>query len=284
MLDSEVKAILYGKFEQDFQKIMKNIKREERRRTLIKVFQYALIPSCAIIILCTIFITNDKNNKTDLLLGKGNNTDIYNIIIDNENINANKTTEAPVVVSKKEIYKTINYSSEGSWAYDPTIPENIIKHNKIPKYVIKVKVTSVEEGKMLPKQENFYNPYTCFTPIRMQVIENLSGNKLSGTIKAYIYGGKIKISNLLRTISNEEAENLGILNISKENQEKYIQYMWHEPSYEPTIGDEYVIIISKINENLYQVSCGGYGIFKVDRLNGQERYINVITNKEWKIQ
>lgn len=32
-----------------------------------------------------------------------------------------------------------------------------------------------------------------------------------------------------------------------------------------------------------QICCGGYGIFKVEKSNNQERYINVVTNKEWKI-
>lgn len=36
------------------------------------------------------------------------------------------------------------------------------------------------------------------------------------------------------------------------------------------------------NENLYQICCGDYGIFKVEKSNNQEKYINVVTNKEWK--
>ena len=47
-------------------------------------------------------------------------------------------------------------------------------------------------------------------------------NKLSGIINAYINGGKIKISNLLKTINNEEARNLGVLNLSKEERENIL--------------------------------------------------------------
>ena len=45
-----------------------------------------------------------------------------------------------------------------------------------------------------------------------------------------------------------------------------------------------IIIINKTNENLYQVMCDGYGIFRIDKSNNQEKYINVITGKEWRIQ
>lgn len=297
MLNDDAKKIMYKKFDKDsnFENIQKNIKHEKIDKNYIKLFQCALVPSCAILILC-ILIFQENNDMSNLLLGKRNVSSTNTIT--NDNIIMDIETEIPnqnniienlenktslVVASKKEIYKTINNSREGSWAYDPTIPENILKDNKISKYVIKVKIMSVGEGEMLAKQENFYNPYTCFTPVKMQVIDNLSDNKLSGTIKAYIHGGEIKISNLLKSISNEEARNMGILSLSKEEQEKYIQYIWSNPYYEPVIGDEYVVIIGKTNESLYQVSCGGYGIFSVNKSNNQEKYINVITGKEWKI-
>ena len=168
---------------------------------------------------------------------------------------------------------------------DPTIPDNLINNHSKSNYVVKVKIISIGEGEMLPKQENFNNPHTCYTPIKIQITDNLMDtNKLSGIINAYINGGKIKISNLLKTINNEEARNLGVLNLSKEEREKYIEYIWTTPYFEPAIGDEYVMIIHKTNSDLYQIMCGGYGIFSVNKSNNQEKYINVITGKEWKIQ
>ena len=48
---------------------------------------------------------------------------------------------------------------------------------------IKVKIISIGEGEMLPKQENFYNPHTCYTPIKIQITDNLMDtNKLSRLI------------------------------------------------------------------------------------------------------
>ena len=54
--------------------------------------------------------------------------------------------------------------------------------------------------------------------------------------------------------------------------------------YEPSVNDEYVMIITKVNQNLYTIGAGGYSIFKIEKSNGQEKYINVLTNKEWKIK
>ena len=101
-----------------------------------------------------------------------------------------------IQVAKDTIYKTIE-GGQSSWAYDPTIPSNIINDHAETKSVVKVKILSVGEGEMLYRQENFNNPYTCHTPIKMQIIDNLlDTNTLSGTITAYITGGKIKIANI----------------------------------------------------------------------------------------
>lgn len=271
MLNNEVKEILQEQFskEENYKKIIKNVNREQK--TYNKILKIALLPTCAAL-LATIIIPNMCNKSVDFAKTNisGNNT-----VIEQDN---------QIQVSKEKIYKTIE-GGEECWAYDPTVVKNLLEDNSESKYVVKVKVLSVGEGEMLPKQENFYDPYTCYTPIKMQIIDNFSDtNKLSGTITAYITGGKIKISNLLETIKYEDAKSLGILNLSIENQKKYIEYIGTTPYYEPTIGDEYIIIINKTNENLYQVMCDGYGIFRIDKSNNQEKYINVITGKEWRIQ
>jgi hypothetical protein len=320
MLDNEVKYILQEQFSQEknYQKIIN----KNNKNTYAKIIKYAILPICAVALVAIIIMPNNKDDNykgiayvNNIEIEENSLNTIIEIADDNEIIENKITEEIPneqietgknneskdnkinetkkttddnsttVQVAEKEIYTTIDHSGEASWAYDPKIPTNLINDHPTSKYIIKVKVTSVGEGEMLPKQENFYNPYTCYTPIKMQIIDNLSEtNTLSGTITAYIDGGKIKISNLLTTISEDTARNLGILNLSKEDQEKYIEYIWTNPYYKPTIGNEYVIIINKANANLYQIMCGGYGIFKVDKSDGQEKYINVITNKEWKMQ
>ena len=110
---------------------------------------------------------------------------------------------------------------------------------------------------MLPKQENFYDPYTCYTPIKMQIIDNLlDTNKISGTITAYMTGGKMKIANILKG-TKQEIEYMGISDVSQVDPEQYIEYKWSTlPYYEPNIGDEYIIVVNKTNQNLYQMKIG----------------------------
>ena len=266
MLDDDAKKIMYSKFDKDtnFQNIIKNVNQKKRKKIYIRLFQYALVPSCTILIICVLMLKN--NNVANLLVGKRNTALLNTMVKDNSimDIEMNKMIEnlenkIPTEISdKKEIYRTIN-SGEAIMSDDPTIPDNLINNHSKSNYVVKVKIISIGEGEMLPKQENFYNPHTCYTPIKIQITDNLMDtNKLSGIINAYINGGKIKISNLLKTINNEEARNLGVLNLSKEEREKYIEYIWTTPYFEPAIGDEYVMIIHKTNSDLYQIMCGGY--------------------------
>ena len=298
MLDIEIKNILQEQFskEKNYQQIIYNLNKKQNKNIYIKIIKYALLPTCAILVVVALiqnydnkydyykdiaYIDNTKTEGNDQYIKSeiDNNEIIKNLIINteipqvnidenkietgkNNEIEDNKSNEKEVIknndvdvqIATSDIYKTIQ-GGEASWAYDPTIPENIIKDNKTLKYIVKAQVISVGEGEILPKQENFYNPFTCHTPIKMKVIDNLlETNKLSGTITAYITGGKIKIANILKGTKQE------------------IEYMG--------IGD----VSQKANENLYQICCDGYGIFKVEKLNNQEKYINVITNKEWKIQ
>ena len=224
------------------------------------------MPTCAAL-LATIIIPNMCNKSIDFAKTNisGNNT-----VIEQDN---------QIQVSKEKIYKTIE-GGASCWAYDPTVVKNLLEDNSESKYVVKVKVLSVGEGEMLPKQENFYDPYTCYTPIKMQIIDNLlDTNKISGTITAYMTGGKMKIANILKR-TKQEIEYMGISDVSQVDPEQYIEYKWSVAYYEPNIGDEYIIIINKANENLYQVMCEGYGIFKVEKLdNGTEEYRNVISGR-----
>ena len=267
MLNNEVKEILQEQFskEENYKKIIKNVNREQK--TYNKILKIALLPTCAAL-LATIIIPNMCNKSVDFVKTNisGNNT-----VIEQDN---------QIQVSKEKIYKTIE-GGEECWAYDPTVVKNLLEDNSESKYVVKVKVLSVGEGEMLPKQENFYDPYTCYTPIKMQIIDNLlDTNKISGTITAYMTGGKMKIANILKG-TKQEIEYMGISDVSQVDPEQYIEYKWSTlPYYEPNIGDEYIIVVNKTNQNLYQIFCDGYGIFKVEKLdNGTEIYRNVISVK-----
>ena len=309
MLDKEVKDILQEQFSQErnYQKVLNNV----NKKTILynKIFKLALLPTCAAII-AAIMIPNMKNNdneykgiaQVNTIIEQTETNTVVEIADANETVETptmqgetgknseskdNKTNEktipndnsSQIKVAKDTIYKTIE-GGESSWAYDPTIPSNIINDHKENKYVVKVKILSVGEGEMLPKQENFYCPFTCFTPIKIQIEDNLlDNNKLNGTITTYMEGGKIKIANILKA-TPQEIEYMGVYDASQVNPEQYIEYKWSVPYYEPNIGDEYVMIINKTNPSLYQISVGGYGIFKVEKSSdGSEIYKNVISGK-----
>lgn len=270
MLNNEVKKILQEQFSQEanYQKIMKNVNKKQKAYS--KILKIALLPTCAAL-LATIIIPNMCNKSIE-----------FNQDIAKTNIAKNITTinkDEQIQIAKEKIYKTIE-GGEQCWAYDPTIAKNLINDYPESKSVVRVKVLSVGEGKMLPKQENFYCPFTCFTPIRIQIEDNLmNNNQLNGTITTYMEGGKIKIANILKA-TPQEIEYMGIYDTSQVDPEQYIEYKWADSYYELNIGDEYVMIINKTNPNLYQIFCGGYGIFKVEKSNdGTETYRNVISGK-----
>lgn len=315
MLDKEVKDILQEQFskERNYQKVLNNV--DKKSISCHKIFKLALLPTCAII-LATIIIPNMKNNDNEHKGIAQVNTIVEqpetNTVV--EIADANEIVETPIIeetpttqvetgnnseskdskanekkvpndnssqiqVAKGTIYKTIE-GGESSWAYDPTVPENILNDHPESKYLVKAKVLSVEEGEMLPKQENFYCPFTCFTPIKIQIEDNLlDNNKLNGTITTYMEGGKIKIANILKA-TPQEIEYMGVYDASQVNPEQYIEYKWSVPYYEFNIGEEYVLILNKTNSTLYQIFDGGYGIFKVEKSSdGSEIYKNVISGK-----
>lgn len=305
MLDNEVKNILEEQFskERNYQRVLNNVNKKQIAYS--KILKIVLLPTCAAIF-AAIMIPNMNNKPSEFSQGIAQANTVTNTIIIEQDNNSNTIVEVPTIevetgksnenkdnrinekpedntlkvqVAKGTIYKTIE-GGESSWAYDPTIPSNLINDHSENKCVVRVKVLSVGEGEMLPKQENLYNPFTCFTPIKMQMIDNLlETNTLSGTITAYITGGKMKIANILKG-TKQEIEYMGIYDISQIDPEQYIEYKWATPYYEPNVNDEYVMIINKTNPNLNQIMCGGYGIFKVEKQdNGKEIYRNVISEK-----
>ena len=116
MLDDDAKKIMYSKFDKDtnFQNIIKNVNQKKRKKIYIRLFQYALVPSCTILIICVLMLKN--NNVANLLVGKRNTTLLNTMVKDNSimDIEMNKMIEnlenkIPTEISdKKEIYRTIN--------------------------------------------------------------------------------------------------------------------------------------------------------------------------------
>lgn len=117
-----------------------------------------------------------KNNKK--LLSKKNETNTKETIIA-------KATE-------HEIYQTVR--SENNWAIDPRDPKNLLKLDGI---LLKIKVKSIGDAVFLPKTSEMNDPYRPYTPVKVEIIQNLSGKDIN--IKdntLYMCGGDIKYQNM----------------------------------------------------------------------------------------
>lgn len=156
--------------------------------------------------------------------------------------------------------------SEASYSKDPRIPENLL--DVIDTHILKIKVIKILEGEILPKMQNYYNPYTPCTPIKVELIENIYGNNIA--LKEdiiYMKGGKIRISNLINHLDDVDIDRMGLGTLTEaEKENKFINYT-SEFSYDIQEGKEFVVIVGKMDEGIYQIVDEGCGIFIEDISN-----------------
>lgn len=221
---------------------------------------------CGIIIailiaLIIIGIIAIKNNKK--LLSKKNETNTKETIIA-------KATE-------HEIYQTVR--SENNWAIDPRDPKNLLKLDGI---LLKIKVKSIGDAVFLPKTSEMNDPYRPYTPVKVEIIQNLSGKDIN--IKdntLYMCGGDIKLSEYEKSIDNVDKQRLGIDKLSNTEKENKYMRIQMEYSYDLKENNEYIVIINSIGDGRYQIVNGGYGIFTIEQSTLNLK--NVLTNKTFKI-
>lgn len=182
---------------------------------------------------------------------------------------------------KSHIYGSIKNSYK--WSKDVSNPEVIIKNNT----VVKAKIKSIKEAIMLEPKEGFYNPYTPYTPVEIEIINSISGDSLSGTITVYLNGGNIRISKIMKNLDNEECKKMGIDKLSEEEKNNsFLQYS-NEFDYELQTNEEYVLVLTKEATDIYVISANGYGIFKENKSDAKTQgntnkiiLKNVLTGKE----
>lgn len=308
MLDEKTKKALLNEYDQEYnyQQVLKNIKKmQNKRKSVSTFFRCKLIPCGITLVFCIIILQNskiknevakqnideseitkeyelaDKNVETNVIQEENNEKEIENKIeeVNNimpDNLNENNADINDIyndqkgnVIPNNLIYKNID-CGEASWMKDPSISLNLIDDNTS---IVKVKILSVGEAEFLPKQDKFYDPYKAYTPVKMKVLENMNENKLPEEITAYLTGGKVKISKMEKSISREQAQNLGINTLSEVEKENFIQYSTIY-DYELKEGNEYIIIIKKVNNSLYRIPENGYDIFDINTKR------NVITNNQ----
>lgn len=196
-------------------------------------------------------------------------------------------SKSDVVTSNnvKEIYGTIE--THYSRNTDPSIPENLLIEGAS---IVRLKVISTGEAEILPATEDF-DSSRPFTPINAEVLDTVYGNTLSGEITVYISGGDIKIANLIdNTREKESIDKMGLNDLSQDEKEsQYISFL-SEDHYMMEVGEEYMVIIGKQDENVYRIISNGYGIFEIPLTNASARssnklmYTNVLTGKEFDLQ
>ena len=202
-----------------------------------------------------------KNNKK--LLSKKNET------------NTKETTIAKA--TEHEIYQTVR--SENNWAIDPRDPKNLLKLDGI---LLKIKVKSIGDAVFLPKTSEMNDPYRPYTPVKVEIIQNLFGKDIN--IKdntLYMCGGDIKLSEYEKSIDNVDKQRLGIDKLSNTEKENKYMRIQMEYSYDLKENNEYIVIINSIGDGRYQIVNAGYGIFTIEQSTLNLK--NVLTNKTFKI-
>ena len=128
MLNSEVRYILEEQFSQErnYKAIMNNVNKKQISSN--KIINIILVPVCCILIIvgCICIIYNNKDEYKKMIAD-------VNIIKDDDNIINENDNNKQVEVAEKKIYKRIQ-GGEACWAFDVTIPENILNDNEPIKY------------------------------------------------------------------------------------------------------------------------------------------------------
>lgn len=191
---------------------------------------------------------------------------------DNKSNGEKITSEDGGETKNSQIYYT--YKGEECFAVDPHIPSNLFEREE-NSYVIKVKVESIGDTLFLEETEKFYGvgPYT---PINITVSETLYGDKIEDLKTIYLSGGQIKISELIKKLDKASIEKMGFDELSKSEQESKDVSYETDYDYDLKVGEEYVVILARQDNNAYTIMTNGYGIFKEDAAT--KEYKNVLTD------
>ena len=173
-------------------------------------------------------------------------------------------------IEENEILFTV--SSSASYDEDPRIPENLL--DMVDTHILKIKVLEILDGEILPKMKHYYNPYQTCTPIKVELIENIYGEEISLKENIiYMTVGKIRISNLIKHLDSVDIDRMGLDTLTQEEQEnKFIKYS-SEFSYDIKEGEEYTIIVGKMDEGIYKIIEEGCGIFVTDNIDTSTKLI-----------
>lgn len=175
----------------------------------------------------------------------------------------------------REIYGTVTI--ERNWVVDPDDTKRVFQ-NLDDIFVVKAKVNSIEEDLFLEAEENYSNPHP-FTPVNISVNDVLVGDGLEDLEKVYLVGGQVKISEVMKTMTEDAIKKLEYDKLPKEALDTYIDYTSNH-DYDLSVGDEYVFILLKQRDDTYHILGNGYGVFKENSTKSTKGYQNVLTKNE----
>ncbi|MGL5351781.1 MAG: hypothetical protein ACRDA5_00500, partial [Clostridium sp.] len=100
----------------------------------------------------------------------------------------NPIIETVTSIENKEIFGTMD--TNFSWAKEPT-PQNLISDSSA---IVKIKILSIGDSEFMDSL-NYDRP---LTPVNVQILNVISGDKLSDTLNIYTLGGDVKVSELIK--------------------------------------------------------------------------------------
>jgi len=145
----------------------------------------------------------------------------------------------------------------------------------------KVKILSVGNAEFIDTL-NLNKP---ITPIKVQVLENISGDILPDETTVYMFGGKVSVLEAIKNLPQESIKKMGLDNIDKKNiDSSYISYT-SDSDYNVEVGNEYIIILDKQSNDIYTIAANGYGVFKQNnKLKSGNNYNNVLTDEAYEFK
>jgi hypothetical protein len=164
------------------------------------------------------------------------------------------------VIPAQQIYGTIE--KQGSWNFDFNEPQNFLERANA---VVRAKVLSASPARFLTTEMD--EPHT---PLKVQVLEVLSGELACGKMSVYFPGGAVTAKQLLDNMGNTtKAEKMGLDQLSEKDLKSMYMNFTSELDFDVKTNTEYILVLWSdwIVPNEYFVVGGSYSMFTKDKKN-----------------
>lgn len=186
----------------------------------------------------------------------------------------NASTNVSELTSERIVYGEV--SGEFSWAFDPSIQNNLLKDGA---FVAKIKVISSQDALFV--DENYL--LDPVTPYKIEILGNYGDVLSEGVNTIYTSGGFVPVTEFMNHADADTISKFELDKIAKSQRDSYYINYTSEYDYDLIPGEEYIVILNKSSENgEYYISCREYGVFKKTNISEDESdFVNVITGKSF---